>query len=251
MKIFNFILLIGFSIKFAYAKPCHDLQLNQDLSNIEELETIVNIEASQKLHQAIRDCHPSNIKSAIKAGANINTPLNLVSDENISRATPLILAITRDCVSAVEILLENNVDVNQVRATDQNPPLMIAARRGNKDIIEKLIKSPEIEINKTSWSGRTAISAASFNGRTDIVQVLLTREDLDLSASSSFDNSATPIGIAARVNDVETLKLLVNHSDKIKPISKRQLDGAYKKANLNKHLESIELLDYYKKRFYP
>jgi ankyrin repeat protein len=228
----------------------------QSLNEIEKLSTEVEAsfdydknKATYELFDAIKKCNRKKIEKAIKKGANLNA-LNSAYNNQVDRYTPLISAIRRDCQLGVDLLIAAGADVNLDHTITGNPPLMIAARWGRTEAVKSLIKA-NADVNQMSSVGRTAIIVAAFDNNKEIVELLLTRKDLNLERTSLFDNSATALGVAARQNHLEVLKLLVNHSPEIKPISLNQVEGALSKANYNKHTEAEKLLLAYKAKYYP
>lgn len=218
---------------------------------IDQLNNEIN-KSSQtyKLYDAIDYCNEKKIKKAIDKGADLNG-LNDLYNGQYGRYTPVVFAVKRRCPIAVKILRDNGANINLTRGTDSNSALMIAARRNDIESAQYLLEAKDIDVNQISGIGRTAIIVASLYGNKEIVELMLKHNDLDLSSASMFDASATAIGVAARQNNIETLTLLVNHSDEIKPITLHQLKGAFKKAQYNQHTVAIDLLESYRLRFYP
>jgi len=228
----------------------------QTYNEIEKLST--DVEASfdyeknketYQLFDAIAQCNRKKIEKAIKKGANLNA-MNSVYNGQTDRYTPLMSAIRRDCQAGVDLLIAAGADVNQDHSISANAPVMIAARWGRVEAVKSLIKA-NADVNKMSSVGRTAVIVAALYNHPEIVELLLTRNDLDLQRSSIFDNSATALGVAARQNHLDVLILLVNHSAEIKPISLKQIEGALSKAAYNKHTEAEKLLQEYKAKYYP
>ena len=237
-------------MNFSMAATC---LYQQEMVLAKELALLSNIFDDRKtvqLYEAIKECNIKKMSKAISGGADVNA-LNSIYNGQTDRYTPIIFAIKRNCPEAVQLLVDNNADVNLTRAIDGNSPLMIAIRQNKVDAALILLQSSNIDLNKESFVGRTAVIVAAMHGQTEIIAELLKNNSLDLSATNAFDSGATAIGVAARQNNLEALNLLVNHSDAIKPISSRQLKGAYTKAKANNHEEAIKLLDQYKERFYP
>jgi ankyrin repeat protein len=232
---------------YGHVQAFNDIEkLNSDV------EASVDYEKNQesyKLFKAIKECNQKKIEKAIKKGANVNA-MNSVYNDQTDRYTPLISAIRRDCQIGVDLLIKAGADVNLDHSISANAPIMIAARWGRLEATKSLLKA-NADVNKMSSVGRTAIIVAALYDHPAIVELLLTRTDLNLELASLFDNSATAIGVAARQNHLEVLKLLVNHSSEIKPITLKQIEGALSKATFNKHVEAEKLLTEYKNKYYP
>jgi len=52
---------------------------------------------------------------------------------------------------------------------------------GHDEIVEFLLSLPEVEVNKASKDGYSALNWASFNGHDRIVQRLLSHEKIDVN----------------------------------------------------------------------
>jgi uncharacterized protein len=95
----------------------------------------------------------------------------------ISLAGPmedLLSAIKRDDNSAVTTSLLRGTDPNS-DILEQGPILVIAAREKSTVVLESLLKLPQVDVNKESKAGETALMMAAFNGELSSVKALVKR----------------------------------------------------------------------------
>lgn len=201
------------------------------------------------LYEGIEECDSKKIEKAIKKGANIEAP-NSVYNEQSDRYTPLIFAVKRECAEGVRITLDHGANPNAIRAIDMNTPLLIAARWNLVDIM-KILLDPKYktDINAKSTTMRTALIIATFHNSIDAVKMLLEHHNLDLNVETVLSPGA--IGVAAKMNYLEIIDLLLDHSPEITPMRLQILDRAIEMADYNKHTGAIEKIRVYRKKHYP
>jgi serine/threonine-protein phosphatase 6 regulatory ankyrin repeat subunit B len=185
----------------------------------------------------------------LKNGANIE----LAKEEKISKKESKKLEeiyqqvkkATEDLVSAIvmgnnlrvkKLLNTTPVDVNMtvmipIYGMGPSSPLMYAVNEGNIELVELLLKHPNININVRDNAGRTAlIYAVSITYDTKkllldtpgvkefleslqqpIVKLLLKHPKIDVNALDH--NKRTALQYAESFNDIKTIKLLLDHPD--------------------------------------
>jgi uncharacterized protein len=145
-----------------------------------------------------------------------------VVDPNATDAkgdTALIAAIRSDAQRVSEYLIANKkVDVDRTNASLETP-MMIAAYRSRKDVVEKLI-ARGAEVNRTGW---TALHYAASAGSVDIVKLLLEHAAY-IDAESP--NKTTPLMMAARSNHADVCHLLIDEGADPTPVNERDLTAA-------------------------
>jgi ankyrin repeat protein len=100
-------------------------------------------------------------------GADVNARL---SDDWLTRLTPLHFAVESGDVRIVRLFIDNGAHINAPK-TDGQTPLHIACECGHKDVVELLI-SKGADINAKDNKGKTALSLAKESGHTEIVELL-------------------------------------------------------------------------------
>jgi uncharacterized protein len=130
------------------------------------------------------------------------------ADPNLAndfKMTPLSQACTNGDTALVRSLLRSGANANLAIATGETP-LMTCAKTGTTDAVRLLVEfGAKIDASEPS-QGQTALMWAIAEKHPDVVQALIgAHADLKLASKQGF----TPIHFAARVGDLESLKLLL------------------------------------------
>ncbi|KAL4787644.1 hypothetical protein BJX76DRAFT_354123 [Aspergillus varians] len=135
----------------------------------------------------------------VKAASQVifDSPLRPESFEyNIKRAegmTGLHLAAYFGLVGPVWSLIHEGQSVNSYDENN-NTPLLWAARNGHAELVEKLLKTPQIDKDSKDKECRGPLSWAAKNGHADIVQILLGEK---AAADDADKDGHTPLSLAA------------------------------------------------------
>jgi len=114
----------------------------------------------------------------------------------------LIQAMREPSLNVVEALLESPQTVVEVRTAQDESPLMLAALKGYTDICGKLIER-DADVNKPGWA---PLHYAATGGHLDIMRMLL---DNNAYIDAASPNGTTPLMMAAKYANAETVKLLL------------------------------------------
>lgn len=210
----------------------HTAALEGDLVKVKDLSNkgnSINAKSSLKdqyegftpLHMALNNGHKDVALYLINGGADLNvtdklgrTPLHLaayngmpqvaktlisrrvsVNAATIDGSTPLHSAAIgiKNNKILIKQLLSKGADINSGRGSTSGTPLIQAARYGNAEIAEMLIKHGA-DVNATDASGNTALHIAALFGRLKYANVIL-KNNPDVNAKNSSNN--TPLHIAA------------------------------------------------------
>jgi ankyrin repeat protein len=164
-------------------------------ASAEAIESLVNVSSSGNLKE---------MKALIETGIDVNG----VSPK--SSNTPLCAASAHGLVKAVDFLLEMKADVNLVGSDELTPLMHACALGGSKggSVVRRLL---EAQANVNHVRVDDEMTALKFAVRTcgpDIVQELL---DRGAEVDGPTNCSQTALMIAARANNVDSLKVLVQN----------------------------------------
>ena len=81
-------------------------------------------------------------------------------------------AVEHDRLSVLEKLITSGIDPNQM-VREGDPALVRAIRLGNTDLVEYLLKQPNLDLNMSSDYGETALMLAAFAGNEDLTKTLV------------------------------------------------------------------------------
>lgn len=115
----------------------------------------------------------------------------------------LLVALQVPSPKAAEVLIRAPQTKVELRNDKDESPLMMAALRGQKALVELLIWR-DADVNKTGW---TPLHYAASGGHTDIAKLLL---DKSAYIDAESPNGTTPLMMAAMYGTPEVVKLLLD-----------------------------------------
>ena len=140
---------------------------------------------------------------------NSNSNHTILESRTLHGSTPLIYAINEGNLEIVRLLI-TKAKVN-VNARDNNgcTPLYCAMYGSDADIVRELLNSTDIDINAQDVkSSQTALMVAAQNNSTHKFEMLIARENIDLSIEDSHQR--TILHHAGR-GSTEIMKTLLNN----------------------------------------
>ncbi len=157
--------------------------------------------------RAVRQDNASGVKNLLNRGFDANT-------RDPEGQTGLLIALREPSPKVVQVLLDwPKTDVEARNSKDESP-LMLAAIKGQQDIVTKLIDR-DADINKPGW---TPLHYAATNGHLAIMKQLL---DKDAFIDAQSPNGTTPLMMAAMYGSAAAVKLLLDEG--ADPLMKNQL----------------------------
>ncbi|EAX66196.1 hypothetical protein TVAG_532580, partial [Trichomonas vaginalis G3] len=84
----------------------------------------------------------------------------------------------------------------------------VAAKCGSTSFVEELLQHENVDVNRQNLMKRTPIFNAIENEKIEVVKVLLSREDLDLSVVDSEGHTAKDVALQTKNEDI--INLLLN-----------------------------------------
>jgi len=117
-------------------------------------------------------------------------------------------------IDRVENLIAKGVDINTT-GTPNSPDvlsgtsgLMMASMSNQVEIVERLVRMPELDINRKGLGENSALTFAAGQGYTDVVKILL-RSGAD--ASSTNSSGKTALGLTADHVGMEQFMEIIGH----------------------------------------
>ncbi|KAL3872908.1 hypothetical protein ACJMK2_036086, partial [Sinanodonta woodiana] len=155
---------------------------------------------------AMSDTNHDLLLALISDGCDLN------SLTNYHKFTPLYVAVSYGCKSLMRILIERGAKVNKVASkTIFCTALDQAIQRGDSEILDILLSSKKIKVNKTSSRNETALHLAVLIGRKFVSTLLSAGADPNI-----VYNHTTCLMHAVSSQDEETTKLLLDHGANVK-----------------------------------
>src|SRR5436309_768088 len=121
--------------------------------------------ADTRLADAAMNSDMRTVQELLKQGVSVN-------DAQGDGMTALHWAASRDDLPMTLLLLNSRADVNARTRINGVTPLFMAARNGNPEVIEALLKAGA-DIQSRSTVGTTPLMMAAASGSTDAVRILL------------------------------------------------------------------------------
>ena len=146
--------------------------------------------------RAVRADNVGTVQRLIERGVDPNQ-----RDE--SGQTGLLIALREPSPKVVEALVASpKVDVEARNSKDESP-LMLAALKGQQDVVKKLI-ARDADVNKPGWA---PLHYAATSGQVAIIKLLL---DNYAFIDAQSPNGTTPLMMAAMYGSPEAVKLLID-----------------------------------------
>jgi len=159
-------------------------------------------------------------------------------DDYIQECTNLHKAVKKDNLSAVKLLLEQEIDID-AKNNNEETALYMASSRGNRQIV-KLLLEQGADINvKNDNHHYTALHIAAYFDKIEILKLLLEQEKINLEARSKKGSS--PLLVASYIGNLEVAKILL---EKGADINAKNDNGetALHMASHENHQQIVELL---------
>jgi ankyrin repeat protein len=145
--------------------------------------------------QAVHADNAREVKQLLDQGFDANT-------RDAKGQTGLLIALREPSPKVIAVLLDwPGTDVEARNSNDESP-LMMAALKGQQDVVTKLIER-DADINKPGW---TPLHYAAANGHVKIMKQLL---DESAFIDAQSPNGTTPLMMAAMYGSTQAVELLI------------------------------------------
>jgi ankyrin repeat protein len=110
----------------------------------------------------------------------------------------------------IDVLLQKRSDVDAQESTYGQTPLMYACRAGHVETVQKLL-TMSASVNIVSGRGRTALLEAVAEGRDEVVELLLDKEELDVNVQNIKKSNQTALMLATDLGYSSIVDMLIEH----------------------------------------
>jgi len=224
-----------------------------------------NVDAQDKngwtaLMWAAKNGDPDTIQNLVNAGANMNLhnkhgetalmwvvglnnpkAVGSLMDAGVDVGKALIVAVRHDRTDMIRVLTDknSNVNVNAQEFYGGKTALMFAVDGGQLKHVEILIAAGANVNLSTPENGQTALIAAAFTGRTDILRALLTAETVNVDRRDKKE--VTALMWAAHEGHIEAVEILKEAGANVDAQDKDDMT-ALMWAALEGHTEAVKIL---------
>ncbi|CAN7448876.1 ankyrin repeat domain-containing protein [Variovorax sp. LjRoot84] len=157
---------------------------------------VVHAGSFEDFFRAVRSDNASVVNELLNRGFDPNTP-----DEQ--GQTGLLIALREPSPKVIQALLDSPKTNVELRNAKDESPLMMAALRGQQDLVAKLI-ARDADVNKPGWA---PLHYAATNGHVAVIKQLL---DNYAFIDAQSPNGTTPLMMAAMYGSTAAVQLLLD-----------------------------------------
>ena len=157
------------------------------------------------LHKAVADNSIQQVQILIENGVDVNE-LKFDGSDPHGRGTPLHAAAYKGYEEIAELLISNGASLEAKNHKDQNA-LQVAAFWNNSNIV-RLLLSRGANVDARDMLKRTPLHLATQQGNCEIIQLLL---DYNADINAFKGHGKTPLQIAIIQNDLKATKILLKN----------------------------------------
>jgi ankyrin repeat protein len=174
------------------------------------VSALLNAAASASIADAAERGDMGRVRALLKQAADVNAA-------QADGMTALHWAAMRDAVDLAQMLLYAGASVKATTRINAYTPLLLAAKNGNRAVMDLLLKAGA-DANAHTSNGTTVLMFAAASGDTDAVMVLLDHH-AEVNAMESV-RGLTPVMFAAASNRAAVIDVLAKHGADLKATTK-------------------------------
>ena len=144
----------------------------------------------------------------------IKIDFDIADEDEFKNSDLLFIASKYGNEKLARKLISMNIDVNKCEFIQEgvtNTALMVAARRGNTQIVELLLNHGA-KLNLKNFHGNTALHIACESGYEDIVEVFMKDKNYDALLENALNNRGkTALMLACEKNRINVIKLFIDN----------------------------------------
>ncbi|WP_265045438.1 MULTISPECIES: ankyrin repeat domain-containing protein [unclassified Wolbachia] len=130
--------------------------------------------------------------------------------------TPLCKAARRGCTKTIRALIDNGADVNE-KDNHECTPLHLACENGQTEVVNLLLKREDIDVNAISKDGYTPLHLATEKGYIEIVKTLI---EAGANVDAIDRDGRTSLHLAIQYGCKETVKTLIGAGANVNALDK-------------------------------
>jgi ankyrin repeat protein len=191
------------------------------------------------------------VKMLIDRGASVNEPCTVktssistsTSDRALDQGPPLPVAARSGNKNVIKLLFAAGADANFAEC-ELGAPLQASIRRGHFEIANFLLEQ-NVDIEAEGGALGTALQAASWFGNTDLVLCLL---DRDAQVNSGGGCFGSPLNAAVYQGHISIVMLLLKHGADASHVHPLDVDPSFWKMNIfedDPHRKPANFMDNY------
>jgi len=170
---------------------------------------------------------------------NINARIRYTDNPDIAEYIALIWAAEKGYKEIVNLLLKQpDININ-IKDCQGFTALMCAAEQGHREVIELLLNHPDIDVNVQNNKGSTALMQAAYNGHKEVVKQLLSYPNININIKTR--NGGTALDAATCMGHIDIANMLRNpdifnnkkHDKTKKKVSNNSIKVKVKTENLD------------------
>ncbi|XP_054035996.1 ankyrin repeat and SOCS box protein 3 isoform X2 [Dryobates pubescens] len=232
----------GMDFTEAYSDRCSAVGLAAREGNVKMLRKLIKQGYSIDVPDnrgwvPIHEAAAHNSSECLRVLIGAASSVDYINSKTFEGLCALHLSARHGSLESLHVLLESGADPNEV-TTEATTPLFLAVENGHINTVKFLLQHGANIEGPHSWSGWNSLHQASFQGFTEIMEILLEK---GASKECKDDFGITPLFVAAQYGQLESLRLLVSHGadvncqakDKATPLLIAAQEG---------HTQCVELL---------